>query len=61
MLNNNTLQITVRNYLGMEVLKFTPDKNQIKNTFDISGFASGIYSVEIRSGQSVGLKKLVID
>ncbi|MBI2271721.1 MAG: SBBP repeat-containing protein [Bacteroidetes bacterium] len=58
---NQPAQILLRNQLGMEVIKFVPEKNQSRTTLDISGIAPGIYCVEIKGNKYTALKKLMVD
>ena len=58
---NQPVQVIVRNYLGMEVIKFVPEKNQSKTTLDISGIAAGIYCLEIKGDKYTALKKLMVE
>jgi hypothetical protein len=59
--NDQPSQVVVRNYLGMEVMKYTPDKNQSKTALDISNLASGIYCVEIKGEKYTAVKKLMVE
>lgn len=55
------IQIVLRNYLGMEIIKFRSEKNQSKTTLDISGIASGIYCLDLKGDKYAALKKLVVE
>lgn len=54
-------QVAVRNYLGMDIMRFTPEKNQMKVTFNISSLAAGLYFIEVQSNNYRSVKKVVID
>lgn len=58
---NQPIQILLRNQLGMEVIKWVPEKNQIRSTLDISGIAPGIYCVELKGDKYTAIKKLMVD
>lgn len=58
---NQPVQILLRNQLGMEVMKFVPEKNQSGTILDISGIAPGIYCVEVKGDKYTAIKKLMVD
>jgi hypothetical protein len=53
-------QIAVVNCLGMELLHFTPEKNQLKTSLNISNLAAGLYFVEIRGNKYRSVKKVIV-
>lgn len=57
----NRLTITVQNYLGMSILKFMPDKNQTKMTFNISNLATGLYFIDLSTEDFHSVKKVVVE
>lgn len=53
--------VAVHNYLGMEIMKYTPVKNQQKITVNISTLAAGLYFVEVKSNNYRFVKKVVVE
>ncbi|MCC6690336.1 MAG: PKD domain-containing protein [Bacteroidia bacterium] len=53
-------RVAVRNYLGQEIMKYTPEKSQLKVTFNIAGLAVGMYFVEVRSNNYRMVKKVIV-
>jgi PKD repeat protein len=53
--------IAIHNYLGMEIMKYTPEKNQLKMTINISGLAAGLYFVEVRTTNYRSVKKVIVE
>jgi PKD repeat protein len=53
-------QIAVLNTLGMEIMKLTPERNQLKANLNIRNLAAGLYFVEVRGNNYRTVKKVVV-
>ena len=60
-MNSTTQQVIVRNYLGVEVSRTISTKNQSKILLDVSGLASGIYSVEVKGDKYNAVKRVIVE
>jgi len=59
-LSNDHLVVTLRNYLGATVDQSIQSKGSVKSNIDLSGLASGVYSIQLKSDSYQSTKRIVI-
>lgn len=61
--NDQELSYVVFNSKGQEVFRelITSDKTNLKKTLDMSGFLPGIYFIQIRKGEQISTRKLILN
>ncbi len=56
------ISISIKNQLGQQILKKTfPASNELKQTFDLGGQCKGVYFIEIISGDSREIRKIILE